>query len=272
MNSKILLGAAIGGVIGYLIGDHIASIVAPEYYTDEEIEEMLETNEKILKENEYHVEQIKPDKTIKDLRKEKEMGQKKDYTKYFEGENKEPLEKLVRKYNNDEEVTQLDTDDILSVDEENVYLDDEELESTDVNLILDSDNGEVLVDNRDKSQPYLLTREEWDDNDTGFEQVLLYYYEEDEVLTDDQDRPVRSSVKLLGEDALDNFGTFSDDDHVVYVCNPIKEVEYEVVRSEKAYSDVVLKTEKSRSKKKVVKKNVFEERDDGELEEVDGNA
>lgn len=249
---KILLSAAVGAGVGWIVGEILADHFAPEYYTEEELGALIEANGEILEENNYHLDQIKPVKTIDDIRETMYVSKdKKDYTKYFSKEEKEPLEKLVRKYNEDELIEDEDNEEL---DEEITY---EAMED-------DSYLEEVDLDNRDKTQPYIMTIDEWVANETDLPQITLCYYPEDDILTDSKDRPLNSVEKLLGPDALDNFGTFSEDNSIVYVCNPRVQAEYEVINMEGSYHDLVIGglAKKSKAKPKqgvAVVTNIFDE-------------
>lgn len=255
----ILFGAVIGAAIGFVVGEILADKFAPEYYTEEELEELLRENEEILDENEY-----REVKEISEIREEMKMNRnKRDYGKFYRSDAKGDLTTLAAKHKSRAEEY---------IEEEEVLYGDE---SEEPEGILD---GKDLVDDRDKSNIYIMTREEWESNETGYTQVSLNYYPDDDVLTDSKGRPLPSAERLVGPDALTNFGTFSDDPHVVFVCNPKTNAEYEILMQDGAYSDVIPVRAKAEKKPKkgvkntVVVHNIFEDaaREDKEAEEGDG--
>lgn len=68
-----------------------------------------------------------------------------------------------------------------------------------------------------------------------FAQFSLMYYTDD-VLADDNDDVVYDRDDILGEGALDRFGEYEDDS--VHVINKKLKCYYEVLRSERAYSEI----------------------------------
>ena len=66
--------------------------------------------------------------------------------------------------------------------------------------------------------------------------TLIYYA--DNVLTDEDDNPITSleMEEMIGIDALDHFGEYEDDS--VYVRDENNEIDYEILRSEKMFSEI----------------------------------
>ena len=232
--SSFIFGACVGALVGWVAGELLADVFAPEYYSEEELEELSEVLEDYIPE----------DGEIKTETKGIEpMGKKRNYQEYFKkaGEEKEPLEQLINKHNDP---------DYVEPDEED---EDEELDGEEVV----DDSYVAYIDNINPEEDiYLMTKEDFETNDTGFTQTTLLYYPEDDVLTDVKDKALRNIEKTLGTDALVSFGLYSDDIDVVYVCNPKLKGEYEVIRQEGSYSEKVLGKPK---KKAVVHHNVFDD-------------
>lgn len=274
---KILLGAGVGAFVGYILGTILADQIAPEYYTDEELDELEQNKRETIayaELTEKYKEGSKPEKKLKpglhinkDDGEKTNMGQKKNYAGMFEP--KEPLEKLVRKYNQGE------------VDDEEDYLEDEEdyelvdndepsweVEESDSN---DFDEYEAM---RDETKPYFLSEDEYDDNATGFKQVILKYYEGDDVVTDENNLPLNGNVeRVVGDEALISFGLFSSDFDVVHVCNPKLKGEYKIVRHSGAYSDATfgpVKPAKDKSPSIEIH-NVFKDAANGLLNDDEGD-
>lgn len=79
----------------------------------------------------------------------------------------------------------------------------------------------ALLNERDPSAPYIITKEEFFENAPDFEQKQFTYYEGDDILVDDQDEfnPIMDNDLVAGEDNLLHFGYGSEDEFVVYVRN-----------------------------------------------------
>lgn len=84
-------------------------------------------------------------------------------------------------------------------------------------------------------KPYVITPEEFGDQD-GYDISTLTYYS-DGVLTDDFDEVIEDIEGLVGEDSLEHFGEYEDDS--VFVRNDISRTDYEILRDERSYSEVV---------------------------------
>lgn len=88
--------------------------------------------------------------------------------------------------------------------------------------------------------PYVITYDEYNTDLTGvYEKITLTYYEEDEVLADDNDAAVDDPDALIGDDALDRFGQWSRDPNIVYVRNDDVSTDFEVIRKHGSYAEIV---------------------------------
>lgn len=95
------------------------------------------------------------------------------------------------------------------------------------------------VRNRTDDVPYVISEEEYMQNDTDYTQISLTFYEGDNVLADDRDDPIPTVDDLVGDNNLLRFGDWSNDPNVVYVRNDVREQEYEITRSQGKFSDEV---------------------------------
>lgn len=94
---------------------------------------------------------------------------------------------------------------------------------------------------RGDTRPYVITFEEFTSNDSGFEQLQMTYWEEDDVLADSQEQIVPDIDAIAGIDNLvDKWGYGSQDKNTVYIRHPAQEVELEVVRSAGSYTKEVM--------------------------------
>jgi len=257
--AKIFAGFLLGAIAGYLVGDLIAYYVAPEYYTEEELEE-LENYKNLYgdpaaKEPQDH---IHVGVTSHQPTEEEKNMRKVNYSSYFgDGEEKPPVEELVAKYNDPEYVEP-------DEDEDDEFEDLEDVE-TDVPL----NDLDTLLENRDENDIYIMTPEEYAENASGFKQITLNYYNQDDVLTYENDQPLESGrvEKVIGDAALLSFGLYSDDPSVVYVCNPHLKGEYEIILQEEvSYEEKMTGTIPAQIKPKVVH-NAFEDYEEPSVEE-----
>ena len=88
--------------------------------------------------------------------------------------------------------------------------------------------------------PFILHKNEFFQNEIDYRQETLIYYEEDDVLTDERDEVIDDVDKCIGAENLSRFGHGSSDNNVVYVRNPVMEMDYEVVRRKGSYVREVL--------------------------------
>lgn len=87
------------------------------------------------------------------------------------------------------------------------------------------------VANRSSDEPYVISHNEYMENENGFTQQELTYYNGDDILTDDQDTPITDIEFVVGSESLTRFGHGSGDRNVVYVCNEKTETIYEITMS-----------------------------------------
>lgn len=95
---------------------------------------------------------------------------------------------------------------------------------------------------RDENQPHIITDEEFlMSEDLRYEQYTLTYYAGDDVLVNQEDKPVEGKQRLItvGEDNL-KFGEKSNDPRIVYIRNPQLTMDLEVILNDGKYSVEVL--------------------------------
>lgn len=88
---------------------------------------------------------------------------------------------------------------------------------------------------RDMDMPYLLEPCEFADGD--YEAATLWYFA-DGVLTDEQYNIIEDVEETVGEESLTHFGDYPDDPDTVYVRNDYLEVDFEICRDERNYSEI----------------------------------
>lgn len=87
----------------------------------------------------------------------------------------------------------------------------------------------------DYGKPYVISPDEFGEKD-GFDTISLTYYA-DGVLTDELNIPIEDIEGMVTHDALKHFGEYEDDS--VFVRNEGHEIDYEILKDLRKYSDVV---------------------------------
>lgn len=90
------------------------------------------------------------------------------------------------------------------------------------------------------TEPYIVSRDSYENEHLDFSKNVLTYYEEDDTLCDDRDDVVVAISHLIGDEALTSFGEGSDDENIVYVRNIALSSDFEITRDERSYVEVVL--------------------------------
>lgn len=83
------------------------------------------------------------------------------------------------------------------------------------------------VASRTTTEPYVIHRDEFYENENDYSQVTVTFYEGDEIMADQEDKPVYNYAQVIGEM---KFGHGSGDPNVFYVRNDKYKAEYEVFR------------------------------------------
>lgn len=92
---------------------------------------------------------------------------------------------------------------------------------------------------RTDSAPYIIHEDEYaEQEDETYEQSSLTWYEGDEIMADSRDTPLYRWKDVVGEDLY--FGHGSTDSNSFYVRNPLLKGEYEILRDEGSFEEVVL--------------------------------
>jgi hypothetical protein len=82
--------------------------------------------------------------------------------------------------------------------------------------------------------PYAITAEEFGEEE-GYNSVSLYYYTEDEVVTDEADNELDNVYEILGAGALDIFVYTNAES--CFIRNDAKRCDYEVIKHEGSFED-----------------------------------
>lgn len=88
--------------------------------------------------------------------------------------------------------------------------------------------------------PYVISKDEFFENEPDYETEQLTYFESDDTLIDSKEMPVEDTEKTVGDDNLTKFGYGSGDQNIVFIRNDKLELLFEVVRSRGEYATEVL--------------------------------
>jgi len=213
--AKQIVGATIGGAIGWFVATVITDIIELQEQPDLPWVDGTENDPTDHPEEDIFLKKETQKTSMKTTNKLKQ----KSYTEYFISQDRPDLASLAAKYNN-EEVKEPVTG--------------EEVDGVDVDVVYEEEWDEI-VDAAVETDPSIISLAEFANADEGFETLTLNYYDDD-VVTDERDNPINRPERILGEEALVSFGVLSEDEDVVYVRNLAKKALYEVVRTNKVYA------------------------------------
>jgi hypothetical protein len=94
--------------------------------------------------------------------------------------------------------------------------------------------------NRNPDEPYVISEEEFLENEPEHVQHNLTYFEEDDVLTDEQDQPIPDTEETVGNANLLRFGQGTKDNNTVFIRNEKLNIDFEVSRNKGSYVREVL--------------------------------
>lgn len=139
---------------------------------------------------------------------------------------KETVEKVINKYKEPKEIVE----DIVTAERYSIENEEEIDEDDESNYTVNVDNDDEVI------TPYIITPEEFGEYNEYGTKTLTYYA--DNVLTDEIDNPITSEemITMIGPDALDHFGEYEDDS--VYIRDEMNEMDYEILKSEKKFSEI----------------------------------
>lgn len=117
---------------------------------------------------------------------------------------------------------------------------DEEPDLEERNIFAGADDDwdlEEELKGRGTDQPYILHKDEFYAEESGLSQFTLSYYEGDDIMADEDDKPVYNYIHTTGPL---KFGHGSGDPNVFYVRNAKFKAEYEILKVEGLFSVEVL--------------------------------
>lgn len=107
---------------------------------------------------------------------------------------------------------------------------------------------------RTKDEPYVIHMDEFLENESGYSQTTVEYYQGDDTMADENDMPIDHYQAIFG---FLKFGHGSNSRHTVYIRNDRLAAEYEVLLNFGSFREEVLGIRESdRAKKKDLKHSV----------------
>jgi hypothetical protein len=92
---------------------------------------------------------------------------------------------------------------------------------------------------RDKAYPYVISEDEFHQDEEHYDKITLTYYEGDGVLADERDQLVPDIKGTIGKDSVTHFGYDKNNPDVIYVRNDARKADFEVIRDEQTYAEAV---------------------------------
>jgi len=97
---------------------------------------------------------------------------------------------------------------------------------------------EEELKHRSKDVPYVIHKDEFWNEEEGYDQTSLDYYAGDDILVDQKNEPIYNYQTIIGREL--KFGHGSSDPSVFYVRNDQRMCEYEIILNEGKFSVEVL--------------------------------
>jgi hypothetical protein len=107
---------------------------------------------------------------------------------------------------------------------------------------------------RDRSQPYVISHEEFFEEQLAYSKLSITYYVADETLADDKDGVIPNTHATVGPGFTTKFGQLSGDPNVLFVRNERIEVDFEITKDQRSYTEVVLGYGNPSNIKKTIRK------------------
>lgn len=102
-------------------------------------------------------------------------------------------------------------------------------------------NRDDLIESNIFEDPKIIPQGDFMENETGYSQATLTYYEVDRTLTDERDQVIENKDDTVGPGGIFSmFGMDSSDPNTVHVRNPRLQMEFEIVRHRGSYAKEIL--------------------------------
>ena len=207
--------------IGSVLGSAVTYVLSKKNFQEElerEIQDVKD-NYRILRKEDYesptdYLEKNRPDSIKDDILAEVEVNQIVAYAKASD-----ELKEQIVNYN------------AFSRDE----VPDKELLPEDANELL----YQNLLATRTDDAPFLISVNEYFDEMREYQKLSITYFAGDNIVCYEDDSVMLDPEQSFGLINLSRFGVKSDSEHIVYVRNPRISVDYEIVRDDGQYADMV---------------------------------
>lgn len=231
INKKMVVGVAIGSLVaGALIGYLVAKKRERAKYTrrvEKEIAEAREFYSARLKTGEF----ADPVKLAEKYVENSEMAELREITRDYQSDDTTGVQGEMDQANGESTAEAMIPEEVVEIFREQQFNAEEE----DPNW-----NYEYELRHRTEEAPYVISYEEYMENEKERPQSALAYYEADDVLADEADKPIDNTDRVVGDYNLQRFGHGSKDNNVVYIRNEVLDHEFEVVRHRGSYVEQVL--------------------------------
>lgn len=212
------LGAATGAFVAIkLLEEHYAAIA------EEEIQAVKEDTKRRLEEyknSEVDCEDVK--KEVVDKSSIKNDITTNTYKKLCRDYTKPNLQELSNKYEDLDEHPR---------DDEEYHTEDEDEE------LLPPPNLDISREG--ETGPYLITGEEFANENMHYDKLTLWYYKKDNTLADDREEIVDDVTSLIGDDALGLFNNIGGE-KTIHIRNEKISIDFEIICLEKSYKEEIL--------------------------------
>jgi len=98
----------------------------------------------------------------------------------------------------------------------------------------------VFISQRVADAPYVISYDEFMEDEPDYRKISLTYFEEDETLIDDGETIIPDIESLVTVKAMGMFGTGTTDTDMVYIRNEKHQADFEVARDQRGFAEVIL--------------------------------
>lgn len=160
---------------------------------------------------------------------------------YYRRIANEEIESVVNRFKELEDRFKKDDEEIANIDtDENKDKDKNEYNEIAHNYKPNNkyEEAKLREDEKDLVGPYVISPEEFGENDYEIRSLTLY---SDGTLVDNEDHTIAVPEYVLGEEALDHIGEYEDD--AVHVRDDMNQIDYEVIKVDKTFKEAYYEEE-----------------------------
>lgn len=160
---------------------------------------------------------------------------------YYRQIANEEIESVVNRFKELEDRFKKDDEEISNINTD----ENEDKEKNEYNEIAHNykpnnkyEEAKLREDEKDLVGPYVISPEEFGENDYEIRSLTLY---SDGTLVDNEDHTIAVPEHVLGEEALDHIGEYEDD--AVHVRDDMNQIDYEVIKVDKTFKEAYYEEE-----------------------------